>query len=296
MNSLASIGETLRRRREERGLSLEQASFQSKVPLRLVQTLESDDYQYLPDPLYLTGLLRNYAGFLGLDPSGLDAEFQRAIHRRPPPMPATAAPRPATALPWKTARWTVAAILMAAPLLLVALFLATMRESDNVAPSPAVEPKTEIVAPAGGEAVASADRLTDGTASPASPAPVAEAPAPRAEPPAATLPAATKPAAAGASAGHVLIARAQEQTWLSVRADAQDRREVLLQAGQTARFEAEATFHVIVGNAGGVTLSLDGTPLPPLGRPGEVVRDLILPRAGPEPPSSGAAPTVVPAR
>jgi cytoskeleton protein RodZ len=82
------------------------------------------------------------------------------------------------------------------------------------------------------------------------------------------------------SPGHVLVVRAQEATWLSVRADRKDRREVLLQGGQTARFEAETDFHIIVGNAGGVTLSFDGTPLPPLGRSGEVIRDLVLPPVG----------------
>ena len=54
-------------------------------------------------------------------------------------------------------------------------------------------------------------------------------------------------------------------------------------------FEAETGFHVIVGNAGGVTLSLDGTPLPPLGRSGEVVRDLVLPPVPRDSPSSGTA-------
>ena len=81
MDSSLSIGETLRRRREERALTPEQAAFQSKVPLRLVQMLESDDYQLLPDPLYLVRLLHEYATFLELDAAALDAEFQRAMHR-----------------------------------------------------------------------------------------------------------------------------------------------------------------------------------------------------------------------
>jgi len=53
------------------------------------------------------------------------------------------------------------------------------------------------------------------------------------------------------------------------------------------------------GDAGtgpsGVTLSLDGTPLPPLGRSGEVVRDLVLPPVRRDSSASGAA-LAVPAR
>jgi cytoskeleton protein RodZ len=96
----------------------------------------------------------------------------------------------------------------------------------------------------------------------------------------------TTEAAAG---GHVLVATAREPTWLSVRADDQERKEVLLQAGQSAQFGAETRLHVIVGNAGGVTLWYNGTPLPALGRSGEVVRDLVLPPPAGSTPATGAA-------
>ena len=52
---------------------------------------------------------------------------------------------------------------------------------------------------------------------------------------------------------------------------------------------AETRLQVTVGNAGGVTLWLDGTMLPALGRSGDVVRDLILPAVRNNSPSSGPA-------
>jgi hypothetical protein len=79
------------------------------------------------------------------------------------------------------------------------------------------------------------------------------------------------------SARHILIIRAHESTWLSVRSDREERRQILLQPGQSARFGAETIFRVTVGNAGGVTLWLDGAPFPLQGRSGEVIRDLALP-------------------
>jgi cytoskeleton protein RodZ len=78
-------------------------------------------------------------------------------------------------------------------------------------------------------------------------------------------------------ARHNLIARAHEPTWLSVRSDRGERRQVLLQPGQTARFGAEERLLVTMGNAGGVTLWFNGTPLTVQGRSGEVIRDLVLP-------------------
>jgi ferric-dicitrate binding protein FerR (iron transport regulator) len=71
--------------------------------------------------------------------------------------------------------------------------------------------------------------------------------------------------------------------------DRKERKQVLLQPGQTARFDAETRLQVTVGNAGGVTLWLDGTMLPVLGRSGDVVRDLVLPAVRNNSPSSGPA-------
>ena len=302
MDPTLSIGETLRRRREERALTPEQAAFKSKVPLRLVQMLESDDYQLLPDPLYLVRLLHEYATFLDLDAAALDAEFQRTMYR--PPRPAAAPtpaqapePRAASAIPWKQILWTVAAILVATPLLIIALSLASKRSSDQTVSTRAAESKVERPVSSGS--------TPDSPAQAPEPAVAVGSPQPAAVPeptgtPVATTPEAPSPPHQGApapsgAAGHILIVRAQEATWLSVRADQKDPREVLLQPEQVARFEAQTGFRVIVGNAGGVTLSLDGTLLPPLGRSGEVVRDLVLPPVRRDSPASGAA-LAVPAR
>ncbi len=138
MDPQVSIGEALRRRREERGLTAEQAAFQSKVPLRLVQVLESDDYQLLPDPLYLVRLLHEYAMFLGLNAATLEAEFQQVIQRPPrtslAPVPA---PRPTSTIPWRQVLWTVAAILVVAPVVLIALSLGLKARRRPRCPDPA---------------------------------------------------------------------------------------------------------------------------------------------------------------
>ena len=299
MDSSLSIGETLRRRREERALTAEQAAFRSKVPLRLVQMLESDDYQLLPDPLYLVRLLHDYARFLDLDVAALDAEFQHAMYRPPRSSPPSAPPpRAASTIPWKQVLWTGAAILVAAPLVVIALSLASKRSTDQAVSARPGEAKVERPVSGSGGSV-------DVTAQASGEVAPAGSPLPAVLPETAALPGVATPStpeplgqdaiASRGAAAHILIVRAEESTWLSVRTDRKDPREVLLQPGQTARFEAQTDFHVIVGNAGGVKLSLDGTPLPPLGRSGEVVRDLVLPPVRRDIPASDAA-RAVPAR
>lgn len=281
MDGHIGIGDMLRRRREERGLTAEQAALQSKVPLRLMHALESGDYHLMPDPLYLVRFVHDYAVFLGLDVGAIDAEFERALHQplRTPAGPA-ATPPTAPRVRWTRVPWPVGAGLAIAAIVAMVVFSMAKRGPDQEGVSRPSDTQRAEAGSAGGRAASAPDRASETLTqpSPAAAAPFADAPAtPVAGTTVPPLAATGKTARPIGSSGHVLVVRAQEPTWLSVRADRKDRREVLLQVGQAARFEAETDFHIIVGNAGGVTLSFDGTPLPPLGRSGEVIRDLVLP-------------------
>jgi cytoskeleton protein RodZ len=87
-----------------------------------------------------------------------------------------------------------------------------------------------------------------------------------------------------------------ELTWLAVRADEGQDRQVLLQKGQTARFGADEGFEITLGNAGGVDLSLNGEPIPPLGKSGQVVRRVAIPPVRRDQGTLGAAPGTAPAQ
>lgn len=284
MDGQVSIGETLRRRREERGLTAAEVALQSKVPLRLVHMIESGDYRLLPDPLYLVRLVHDYAMCLGVDVRAVDAEFERTMHQcLRVPAAATGAAPATTPVRRKRVLFAVAALLLTAPLLAIALSLAVQRRSGDGVPSRPSEVPPGRVTSARTEPVRATDSVT---APPTEPA-LAIAPSVPSVPDVPVTPvvgthlpqpmSVTTTPSPAASPGHILIVRAQELTWLAVRADRKAPREVMLRSGETVRFEAETDFHIVVGNAGGVTLSLDGTPLPPLGRSGEVVRDLVLP-------------------
>jgi cytoskeleton protein RodZ len=84
---------------------------------------------------------------------------------------------------------------------------------------------------------------------------------------------------------------------MAVRDDEGQERRVLLQKGQIAHFASDTRFLVTVGNAGGVELRLNGKPMPPLGKSGQVVRDLVIPPAARDADALGAAsPGPVPER
>ena len=61
------IGPMLEQARKDRGLSLAEVEQATKIRKRYLQGLERDDYGALPDAIYARGFLKTYANFLGLD-------------------------------------------------------------------------------------------------------------------------------------------------------------------------------------------------------------------------------------
>lgn len=70
---------------------------------------------------------------------------------------------------------------------------------------------------------------------------------------------------------------AHEQSWLRIRADDGNPRDMLLDPGQVATLSARTGFVITFGNAGGVNLRFNGEEIPPVGRSGQVVRNFRLP-------------------
>lgn len=73
---MASFGESLRREREMRGVTLEEIAATTKINLRFLRALEAEDFAKLPGGIFTRGFLRAYASYLGLDTERILAEYQ----------------------------------------------------------------------------------------------------------------------------------------------------------------------------------------------------------------------------
>ena len=84
-----SIGERLRRAREARGMSLDDVAGQTRIPMRHLQHIETEDWDALPAPTYAIGFARNYANAVGLDGAAMSVELRDMIGgpRRRAPAP-----------------------------------------------------------------------------------------------------------------------------------------------------------------------------------------------------------------
>jgi len=60
------VGERLRRAREAAGLQLEDVAERLKMPVRVVRSLEEEDWSRLGAPVFVRGRLRSYSRLLGL--------------------------------------------------------------------------------------------------------------------------------------------------------------------------------------------------------------------------------------
>ena len=66
---MQDIGNVLEKARNEKQISLEQASRETNIARRYLEALETGTYEVFPGEPYVVGFLRNYAEYLGLNPN-----------------------------------------------------------------------------------------------------------------------------------------------------------------------------------------------------------------------------------
>jgi len=74
----SDIGPALRKARIQQGLSLEDIEQATKIRKRYLDGLEREDYDLLPTAVYVQGFLKTYANYLGLDGDEISQEFKRS--------------------------------------------------------------------------------------------------------------------------------------------------------------------------------------------------------------------------
>jgi cytoskeleton protein RodZ len=238
---MASFGENLRRERELRGVSLREVAESTKISVRFLQALEEDRMEVLPGGLFPRSFVRQYAQYIGLDPERAAADFM-AAHRETP-AERRQPPTPSRRLTVSPGHVFLGAVAVLAVVL-------TMWHVSGEKESAAVPARTsEPAAPA----VLPTDRVY--------PPPVAE-------------PASVAPARNGL----VLTMTAQQDCWVEVRADGETVINRVLVEGESETLAADGEIVLSVGNAGGLSLRLNDRPAAPLGRSGEVRKNIVITR------------------
>lgn len=77
----ATLGTFLTSARERRGVSVDDAVKETRIPDHYVRMMENNDYSLISDQLYVLPFLRRYATFLKLDPEEVAMRFVREVQR-----------------------------------------------------------------------------------------------------------------------------------------------------------------------------------------------------------------------
>jgi len=264
---MEGVGQYLKAERERQQRSLQELADITRISKTTLQAIEDERSALLPHLSYVRGFLRIYAKELRLDPEEIIERYERGLRER--------CWEPQKALketgPRSRGKYLAAAFVVA--LLLTALFLwrAANRLQHGEQPAPAADPAAGYAqAPAAPE-VPEASGPPDDGAGLAEPQLFMEAPAelPAAEPPLAAEPAAP-------AQGFMVAFVATELTWVKIAVDGQEPFEVMLRPGESYRKNAQQSMKVRIGNAGGLAVFFNDTPLGVLGEHGKLL-DLEFP-------------------
>lgn len=73
---MESLGNFLKKEREKKGYSLEEAQEETKIQVRYLKALEEEKFEILPGEVFTKGFLRSYADFLGLSSEEIMRKYQ----------------------------------------------------------------------------------------------------------------------------------------------------------------------------------------------------------------------------
>jgi cytoskeleton protein RodZ len=121
MAGTIGVGSALRRAREIREISLDEAARDTKLRTEQLQALEAEDFDVLGDPVYARAMLRTYAQYLGLKPDRVLSVYARHTEEVAPPEPPGKLGRVERGLAASRVRDNQKFLLVAAAVILVAL-------------------------------------------------------------------------------------------------------------------------------------------------------------------------------
>lgn len=288
---MGELGNRLREAREKRGLSLAQAEEMTRIRRAFLEALEEERFDVLPGDVYARGFIRNYARFLGLDAEVLIADYRKTTGTSPTYIPHML-DQPLTRQPTRNTKWVVLIIMLACALLalagwqvyerfefgnLVGSWLKSLQMPEITLPQGGATPEPTPVKPSPTKEMTSAQPTTV-TVMAASNTPLT--------PPSVTPTATEQPTATAAPTwtptpspsltptaivGVRVEGKVSAPTYMEVTLDGQRVYTGILQPGDERVWSAQRTVFLVIGNAGGIKLTVNGVEIAPLGRDGEVV-------------------------
>ena len=275
-----TIGAVLRDEREKKGLSYAQVSEVTKVRQTILEALENESWDDLPSPAFVSGFVRSYGRALGLDEKIVMALYQETGPVKVSP------PKPLL----KPVKRKKASVIMLVFLLLAMSSFYFLWKGYSIRENPVVIPKKITTAEIEPKKI---ERIQENHNRTTNELPIKQDQtdsdveiiddsdlinknqdllAEDKEP--ITYSAPVEPTEINAPE-LVLKAKIREETWVKIFIDDKDPREYIFQPGRSYQWTAEEGFELMIGNARGIDLELNGEEVEKSKTAGKVVRVTI---------------------
>jgi cytoskeleton protein RodZ len=250
---MSNLGARFKRARESAGLSLEKIAGETRISTRFLAAIENEDFHLLPGGVFNRGFIRSYAERVGLNPEQALADYDKISIAVEEPVEVLRNVERASMRKSERSLYPIAAGLLA--VLIIVFYVVTRNGTGSAAePTTAAQPLA---------------------AAPTTPTPAA--PTVAAEPEPAVSAPTPEPPPAVATPSLVLDFDVKDLSWIRVTTDGNVALSDNLQAGTKQRFTATSSIDVMIGNAGGASITINGREVGLLGKAGEVRQLTITP-------------------
>ena len=242
-----SVGNTLRSERLRLDVKLDRVAAETKISRRFLEAMENDQFDRLPARFFARNFLHQYSHALGLDEDEQIVSYQRELAAIQEALPAPQPRRPLIRLPeTPPSLWLAVGVLAATG---VYSWWQMGQGSRHGTASRSIDSIGAARTPPGTATPARASvgaGTTSGTVSTNDPGKTQDTP--------------------GAMR---VVFGAVEPVWISVTSDGVQKFSGTLVGQQSREFDAAKIIRVLVGNAGALFISLNGKPVPQLGKRGQ---------------------------
>ncbi len=252
---MESTGAKLKNLRLQKGLTLEEVHKKTKIHLNILRAIEEDSFIGL-NPVYIKGFLKIYCKCLGVDPKDYIKNYQEPqpqttvrvssdVEEELPPLVKTPSLKLSSFKPvikFKFVFLIIPVVFFLIGVFILGKFISSHRKIQT-------------------------KRVESTKLQKAQPAKVV------------TIPKEQTPATAPKKEILTIIRlgmRAKEDCWVDLKVDGRVVFHTVLKKGKSENWQAKEKIELSLGNAGAIELELNGKPLPPLGRIGQPLKNVLI--------------------
>jgi transcriptional regulator with XRE-family HTH domain len=238
---MASLGQELKRERELRGISLKEIADSTRISLKFLQALEEDRLDIIPGQFFVRAILRSYAKCVGLDENQWLNKYQEMLLFEEYELDKHPHKRLSPPLVLTPKRLIILLVVLVVVVITALSYFVFISPGQSSAPPPKAQPQAVLPPP---------------------PARLVEVP--------------PQELAVEEIKGLSLDISFLEETWAQIYADGKVVWDGIKNRGDTLQVKAEQELVLNLGNAGGLTFTINGKKAKPFGPMGAVRKDIRI--------------------